>query len=56
MTQQYRVTVEEYVDGSGWVTVVRSTQPNTFLEFINLSAFSNLVRKTRAQLRYQFSM
>lgn len=53
---QYRVTVEQWVDGLGWQQVTRTTQPNMFLEFINLSGFANLVKKTRGQLRYQLGI
>lgn len=56
MTIQYRITVEEYIEGIGWTTITRQTQPNMFLEFINLSGFANLVKKTRGQLRYQLGL
>ncbi|MNV49022.1 hypothetical protein D3C71_1409570 [compost metagenome] len=49
----YRVTIEEYVDGKGWALVTKTTDPKSFLTFINMSQFAKLFNLTRAQLRYR---
>lgn len=51
----YRVTIEEYKNGEGWKTVSKTTDPKSFLTFINMSQFAKLFNLTRAQLRYRIS-
>ncbi|BCO13583.1 hypothetical protein RYR53_004289 [Aeromonas hydrophila] len=48
----YRVTVEQFTD-KGWQTVAKTTDPKSFLTFINMSQFAKLFNLTRAQLRYR---
>lgn len=52
----YRVTIEEYKDGYGWVQIQKTTDKNVWGQFINLSAFSKIVGLTRAQIRYQLGL
>lgn len=51
----YRITIEEYQEGQGWCLVVKTTDKKSWLNFINLSAFSKLVGLTRGQMRYKLS-
>lgn len=50
----YRITIEKHTE-TGWVQELRTTQPDIYLKFINLSGFADILRTTRAKLRYMFS-
>ncbi len=56
MTTRYRITIEEFQEGSGWVQIEKTTDKNVWSQFINFSAFSKLVGLTRAQLRYRLKL
>lgn len=53
--KMYKITVEQFVDGQ-WQTITKTTDPKLFTTFVNLSGFATLLRKTRAQLRYQLGL
>lgn len=50
----YRITIEKQTD-NGWEQELRTTQPDIYLKFINLSGFADILNTTRAKLRYLFS-
>jgi len=37
----YRITIEEYQEGQGWSTVVKTTDKKYWLNFINLTKFAS---------------
>lgn len=51
----YRITIEEYQEGQGWSTVVKTTDKKYWFNFINLTKFAKFVGLTRAQMRYRLS-